>query len=336
MAGFDLYFIYQTGLIENLNTLEEGLAKLNPEAGGYLWLDYYAPSEDNLALLVKPLGIHYLTLEDCLDDYQIPKIDEHETYVHILLNTFLYSNKKVIINEANLILGENFLITVTKAGINNPDFTRKYKALIEKEMRNAKLGSAYAMQIILDYLVDRKFTVIEAVGDDLANLEDTMSENHNAFDHALLQETRHSLMTLRKSLFHEREILVKICRNDIDIIPDKVIIHYNDIYDHLTKFFELTEIYREMVTNLIQTNLAMLNNDIAIAANNTNYSVRRLTLITTIFMPLTLITGIGGMSEWSMMTGPENWKITYPVFLGIMVLIGLVNYFILKWLEQKD
>jgi magnesium transporter len=336
MVGFDTFFINKTGIIDCLNSFEEGLSKLDSNAGGFLWLDYYAPSKDNLALLIEPLGIHYLTLEDCLDDNQIPKIDEYEKYVHILFNTFLYLDKNILINEANLVIGENFLVTVTKAGINNPDFTRGYKTLIEKEIRNAKLGPSYTMHVILDYIVDQKFTAIEAVGDDLANLEDIMTENHNAFDHALLQRMRQSLMTLRKSLFHEREILVKICRNDIDLIPDKVIIQYNDIYDHLTKFFELTEIYREMVTSIIQTNLAMLNNDIAIAANNTNYSVRRLTLITTIFMPLTLIAGIGGMSEWSMMTGPENWKIAYPVFLGIMILIGLVNYFILKRLERKD
>jgi magnesium transporter len=336
MAGFDTYFIYQTGVIDCLGTLEEGLLKLDSEPGGYLWLDYYAPSKDNLALLIEPLGIHYLSLEDCLDENQIPKINEYETYVHILFNTFLYSDKNVLINEANLFIGRNFIITVTSAGINNPDFIRGYKALIEKEMRNAKLGPSYAMHVILDYIVDQKFTAIEAVGDDLANLEDIMTENHNAFDHALLQRIRQSLMALRKSLFHEREILVKICRNDIDIIPDKVIINYNDIYDHITKFFELTEIYREMVTSLIQTNLSMLNNDIAKAANDTNLSVRRLTLITTIFMPLTLIAGIGGMSEWSMMTGPENWRIAYPVFWGIMMLIGLANYFILKWLERKD
>jgi magnesium transporter len=256
--------------------------------------------------------------------------------VHILFNTFLYLDKDVLINEENLFIGKNFIVTVTRAGINNPDFTRGNQALIEKEMRNAKLGPAYAMHVILDYIVDQKFTAIDAVGDDLANLEDIMTENHNAFDHALLQRIRQSLMALRKSLFHEREILVKICRNDIDIIPDKAIIHYNDIYDHITKFFELTEIYREMVTNLIQTNLAMLNNDIAKSANDTNLSVRRLTLITTIFMPLTLIAGVGGMSEWSMITGSGNWRVAYPVFLGIMMLIGAANYFILKWLERKD
>jgi len=82
--------------------------------------------------------------------------------------------------------------------------------------------------------------------------------------------------------------------------------------------------------------LTMINNRMTQVANRTNQIVRRLTLINTIFMPLTLLAGIGGMSEWSMMTGSSNWRIAYPVFLLLMVLIGVINYFVLKWLEAKD
>lgn len=72
------------------------------------------------------------------------------------------------------------------------------------------------------------------------------------------------------------------------------------------------------------------------AANETNATVRRLTIITTIFLPLTLLAGIGGMSEWSMMTGPENWRIAYPAFLAAMVVIGFANHYLLKWLESSS
>ena len=82
--------------------------------------------------------------------------------------------------------------------------------------------------------------------------------------------------------------------------------------------------------------LSMMNNRMALLANRTNRFVRRLTLITTIFMPLTLLAGIGGMSEWSMMTGPANWKISYPLFLLLMAVIGVVNYLLLKRYESKD
>jgi magnesium transporter len=81
--------------------------------------------------------------------------------------------------------------------------------------------------------------------------------------------------------------------------------------------------------------LSMLNNQMTRAANDTNVIVRRLTLITTIFMPLTLLSGIGGMSEWSMMTGPENWRVAYPAFMVGIAVIGLATYFLLVRLEGK-
>ena len=114
---------------------------------------------------------------------------------------------------------------------------------------------------------------------------------------------RRDLLTLRKSLFHEREILVKICRRDSPYVSEKAIYHFRDIYDHLAKYFEMVEIYREMITSLMEMYLSMINNRMAEMANRTNATVRRLTLINTVFMPLTLLAGIGGMSEWSMMTG---------------------------------
>lgn len=81
--------------------------------------------------------------------------------------------------------------------------------------------------------------------------------------------------------------------------------------------------------------LSMLNNDMARAANETNATVRRLTLITTIFMPLTLLAGIGGMSEWTMITGPRNWRVSYPAFLLAMIIIGLASYWFLNRLDRN-
>jgi magnesium transporter len=146
---------------------------------------------------------------------------------------------------------------------------------------------------------------------------------------------RRDLLALRKSLFHEREILVKISRKDCPFISDKAIFHYRDIYDHLAKFFELTETYRDILTSLMELYASMLNNLMAKSANEMNSTVRRLTFITTVFMPLTLLAGIGGMSEWSMMTGPHNWKIAYPAFLLAMGVIGAVNYYLLRRIETQ-
>jgi len=183
--------------------------------------------------------------------------------------------------------------------------------------------------------VDHKFAAIETLQDAIDTAEEEILKDPGAFRPDLLMRLRRELLTLRKSLFHEREILVKVCRRDCPYISEKAIYHFRDIYDHLTRFFETTEIHREMITSLMELNLSMINHQIALVGNRTNRSVRRLTVINTIFMPLTLLAGIGGMSEWSMMTGPQNWKIAYPLFLVILVVVGGINWVLLKWFDER-
>jgi magnesium transporter len=191
------------------------------------------------------------------------------------------------------------------------------------------------LHFILDQIVDRKFTAIEALEDELNKAEEAILADLPKFNPADLLHLRQDLLSVRKCLFHEREILVKICRQDCPFISKKAIFFYRDIYDHLSKFFELTESSRDLVTSLMEMYLSMLNNQMAKVANDTNATVRRLTFITTIFMPLSLLAGIGGMSEWSMMTGPENWKVSYPMFLLAMAVLGIANYILLRWWEKK-
>ena len=200
---------------------------------------------------------------------------------------------------------------------------------------NSNEGPDFLMHKVIDYLVDQKYKAFDDLEDELEVAEDFLIDNVEKFEPRQLIRIRKTLQVLRKSLFYEREILVKISRKDCPFISEKAIVHYRDIYDHLAKFFELTETYREMETSLMELYTSLLNNLMTRSSNETNVSVRRLTLITTVFMPLTLLASIGGMSEWSMITGPENWKISYPVFLLGMGLIALLNFLLLRRLEKK-
>jgi magnesium transporter len=239
------------------------------------------------------------------------------------------------IYEIDIFIGNNYLVTVSQRGSDGMHLLKGIEHNVALDIENARQGPAFLAHIILDLVVDQKFVAIEALEEALNNTEDSILADISLFKPADLLHLRRDLLSLRKSLFHEREILVKICRKDCHFIPEKALLYYRDIYDHLTKFFELTESSRDIVTSLMEIYLSMINNQMAKSANDTNVTVRRLTLITTIFMPLTLLAGIGGMSEWSMMTGPGNWRIAYPVFFLAMAVIGFANYFFLKWLSKK-
>jgi len=334
MSESKFYRIDISGKLVDVPSLKEAFAI--SKTGGFIWLSYCEPTLAELSELEVPLGLHPLSLEDCIDDIQIPKIEDFPGNTYLLFNAFHYSDKILTIEEVNLFIGANFLVTTIRHGLSENKIIENIELIAANNIEKIKLGPAYLMHIILDFIVDKKFETIEVMEDELDNAEDTMLSKPADFNLADLQYLRRDLLALRKSLFHEREIFVKICRKDSPFIPETAIVDYRDIYDHLANFFELTETFREIVTSLMEMHLSLLNNQMAKAANQTNFIVRRLTLITTIFMPLTLLAGIGGMSEWSMMTNPENWKISYPLFVLGMVFIGAANYFFLKRLEEKD
>jgi magnesium transporter len=228
------------------------------------------------------------------------------------------------------------LITVSGRGGCCRRFAGKTEEAIRLDIENVRKGPAFLLHVMLDYIVDNKFAAIESIQEEIDAAEERVLNDPNDFQPEDLLHLRRYLLTLRKSLFHEREIMIKICRRDSPFIPEKSIYHFRDIYDHLAKFFEAIEINREMITNLMEMYLSIINNQMAMAANRTNRTVRLLTLITTVFMPLTLLAGIGGMSEWTMMTGAHNWKISYPLFLLGLAVLGLGNYFLLRWVESRS
>jgi magnesium transporter len=328
------YHITREGERVHLTTTDEALAAT--KKGGFVWLDYTQPTKEELSLLIEPFGLHPLSIEDCFDENQIPKIDDYPRNTFILFNTFSYSQEVLVINEVDMFIGDNFLVTVNINCSENRQLQKSIERNIEQDPQSFRQGPAFLMHIILDQIVDQKFTAIEGLEEELDNAEESILSDLSNFNPATLLHLRRNIFALRKNLFHEREILVKICRKDCPFIPEKALFFYRDIYDHLAIFFELTETSRDVVTSLMEMYLSMLNNQMGHTANQTNMTVRRLTFITTIFMPLTLLAGIGGMSEWSMMTGPENWRISYPLFILAMVIIGIVNYFLFRRLEKKD
>jgi magnesium transporter len=263
-------------------------------------------------------------------------MDDYPGNTFIIFNTFNHSDHTMNIYELDIFIGTQFLVTVRHTHGATP-FLQEVERFFIRNSESMRQGPAFLLHFILDQVVDKKFIAIEAIEDELNEAEDIILEDLESFNPAELLNLRRDLLAIRKSLFHEREILVKICRLDSPFINKKAVFFYRDIYDHLSKFFELTESSRDIVSTLMEIYLSMLNNQMARAANNTNVTVRRLTYITTIFMPLTLLASIGGMSEWSMITGPENWKLSYPFFLLGLVVLGVITWLILnRWEKNRD
>jgi magnesium transporter len=320
--------------LNRLGTLEEALAAMR--GGGYIWIDLFDPTRQDLDAVARPLGIHPLAVEDCLDENQVPKVEDYPGNTFVLFNRYAYANQELTIEEVDFFLGKTFLVSVSGHEGGERGTFERIEEMAGREIGNVEKGPDFLLHVILDYTVDGKVAAIEALEEDIETAEARIVQEAAVFRLQDLVRLRRALLSLRKSLFHEREILVRICRKESPFVTEPAIYHFRDIYDHLAKFFEISEMNRDILTGLMEMYLSLINNRMARVANRTNSTVRRLTLITTIFMPLTLLAGIGGMSEWSMMTGPQNWRIAYPLFLLAMVVIGAVNYWLLKRVERGD
>ncbi len=328
------YHISKANKIIRLNNAKEALLKMND--AGYVWFAYFNPTLEELSELIEPLNLHPLSVEDCIDDKQVPKIDEFDKNTFILFNSYNFLENRLVIDEVNLFLSEKYLITVNRKKLFGQKKVEDIERILASKTEKTTHNPAYLMHIILDFIVDQKFKAFESIEETLENSEENMVNNPSTFNALELQLLRRDIQALKKSIFHEREILNKICRQENRLIPENIKFYYRDIYDHLTKFYELSESFRDIVTSLAEMHLAILNNQMAKSANRTNYTVQRLTFITTIFMPMTLLAGIGGMSEWSMMTGPENWRVSYPLFFLAMVVIGVISFIFLKGVDKRN
>jgi magnesium transporter len=335
MAAGRFFAIAPDKGIEAVADLSE--AVLRRQGTGFIWIDYTDPSAADLSPLVDQLGLHPLAIEDCLDEDQVPKMEDFPGNTFILVNRYRCVGDVVAIEEVNFFLGEKMLVSVHSHARSSDDGLGAHlEATVRRNIDQSRRGPDFLLEVILDDIVDEKFAAIEALQDQLDAAEEEILSGTGAFTPGNLIRLRRDLLQIRKSLVHEREILVKLCRRDSPYVSEKAIYHFRDIYDHLAKFFEVIEICRELVASIMEIHLAMVNNQMAMVGNKTNHVVRRLTLITTVFMPLSLLAGIGGMSEWSMMTGPHNWRLAYPAFLLAMVTIGIGNYFLLKWFDARD
>jgi magnesium transporter len=331
MAQSKLSIVRSTGKLESFDVLPEALAAL--PSGGYLWLDYSDPQEADLHPLIEALKVHPLSIEDCVDNDQIPKLDLLAEYTFVLFNTFHWDQGVIVVDEIDLMIGKNFVVTVHPGELNGL-FDGRLQRLAETD--TVRAGPDMLAHAVLDQVVDGKLLAIEELQDGVELAEERILKDPASFKPEELMVLRRQVLAVRKSLMHERELLSRICRRDSTFVSERAIFSFRDVYDHTSRYLEITEMCREMISSDMEMYLSIINNRMTMTANRTNRVMRRLTFITTIFMPLTLLAGVGGMSEWSMMTGQENWRVSYPLFLLIMVVVGVVNWYVLRWLDRRD
>ena len=279
-----------------------------------------------LEKLGKHFNIHHLILEDILNTDQRPKVELFEDYLYIVLKMISFNEEKneLDIEQISLVVGENFVITFQEREGDIFDPVRE--RLKANKGRIRKSGPDYLAYALLDIVIDHYFLVLEKLGEQLENLDNRVISNP---DQALVQEIQHlkrELIYLRKSVWPLREVINNLMREETDLISEHTLPYLRDLYDHTIQVIDTVETYRDMDSGILDIYLSSLSNKM-------NEVMKVLTIIATIFIPLTFIAGVYGMNFEFM---PElKWRWAYPTILAMMaiVFVGMLFYFKRKkWL----
>jgi len=281
---------------------------------------------DEIEKIGENYNIHPLTLEDIVNTTQRPKIDEYENYLFIVVKMLYYDkDERVISEQVSFVLGQNYVLSFQEAEGDVFDSVRDRIRTKKGRIRN--LGSDYLLYALVDSVVDHYYEIIETMGNKIEELEDHLfSGNPKEEITTQIQSLKREVLKVRRAIFPLREIINRVEKIEHKLIQKKTIHFFRDIYDHIIQVSENIDIYREMIWGLMDMYMTTISNKM-------NEVMKVLTIISTIFIPLTFIAGVYGMNFDNI---PElHYKYSYFILWGIMIVlfIGMLFYFKRKkWL----
>jgi magnesium transporter len=269
--------------------------------------------------LGKCFTIHPLILEDILNTEQRPKMEELETYIYLNLKMLSYieAEKDVKVEHFSMIFGSNFLISFQE---DIGDIFDPVRERIRKDGRIRKFGPDYLAYALIDGIVDNYFIVMEKLEERVEDLEEELVINPTPDSLQKINQLKKDMIFLRKSVWPLREVINNLERSESTLIKESTTIYLRDVYDHTIQVIDTLETFRDMVSGMIDIYLSGLSYKM-------NEIMKVLTLIATIFIPLTFVVGLYGMNFRNM---PEiEWEYGYYSVLVVMVImvLGMLIFF---------
>jgi magnesium transporter len=265
-------------------------------------------------------GLHPLVLEDILNTDQRPKVEIYDDYLFIVVKMLLYDTEHegVRTEQVSFVLGKNFVISFQEW---HGDVFDGVRERLRSGRRIRFLGSDYLAYALVDAIVDSHFSILEKIGDEIEDLEDELLLDPSPESLNQIHRLRREMILLRKSVWPLRELVSELGREETPIISRETAVFLRDVYDHCIQVIDTVETFRDLLGGMLD--LYMSN-----VSNRMNEVMKVLTLIATIFIPLTFIAGVYGMNFEYM---PElAWRWAYPAVWVIMIGLGVGLAFFFK------
>ncbi len=271
-------------------------------------------------------GLHPLVVEDIVNTEQRPKVEDYGEYIYIVLKMLHFdaTGREIITEQASLVLGERYVISFQEREGDVFDPIRE--RITSNKGRIRKMGADYLAYAIIDSIVDNYFVVLEKLGEEVEFLEEELVTNPRPATLQTIHELKREMLFLRKSVWPLREVVGALERGGSRLITESTGVYWRDVYDHTIQVIDAGETLRDMLSGILDIYLSSVS-------NRMNEVMKVLTIIATIFIPLTLIVGIYGMNFRYM---PElEWHWGYFMVWLVMLTVGIsmVVYFRRrKWL----
>ena len=320
----------RTVLFESGKRLEgaplEGIKARLARPDVFFYADLQAPSESELTMLQREFHFHPLAIEDVRTRHQRPKIDIYEDQYFLVfyrVGAEGGANGDWVLQEIDFFIGKNFLVVTHDSPVPLLD------SVYERFCRSGKWDVSSLLYEILDAIVDEYFVFLDDIGERSQTLEEEIFERHEAHHLEALIDLKRDLVRLRQVVAPGRDAVNVLLRRDPPIIEPARIPYYQDVFDHLVRVSDSIDTYRELATGLLDALLSTQNNRLAEQNNRLAEVVKKLTLISVIFLPLNFITGFWGMNfRWTTARG-NDW------FLVALVVMALIPVLMLGYLRRK-
>lgn len=322
-------FNYNEGSVEEGTPKSVADLRAMRQPGKVLWVDLDGlVDRDLVSELGQCFGLHPLTLEDAVNTEQRPKAEEYDFGLFVVARMpHMLPDGGMELEQLSVFLGDGFVLTLQERPGDCLDAVRN--RIRDGRGRIRKLGADYLAYAILDAVVDAYFPLVEHEGERLDALEDHILDDEPTETPRALWSIKRELIHIRRALLPLRDAVSHVIRSESPRLTDDTRLYLRDVVDHGTRLAELVESYRDVASGLVDVHLSL-------SGNKMNEIMKVLTIIATIFIPLSFVAGVYGMNfdgEISRFNMPElRWVYGYPFALGIMGTIGVG---LLGWFRRK-
>ncbi len=314
---------------DNLQSMEKVTPVACHEFIGLPGVKWFDMSGVHQAVTVKAMGelldLHPLVLEDILNTDQRPKVETYDGYLYIVLHMLRFDETKheIYSEQISLILGKDYVFSLQELP---DDVFDGVRARLREARRIRFMQADYLAYAILDSVVDHYFVLLEKLGDEIEALEDQLILEPQPQTLQRIHHFKREMLMLRKAVWPLREVLSQLSRDAHPLISEETRLFMRDVYDHSVHVLDTTDTIRELLVSMLDLYMSSIN-------NRMNEVMKVLTIIATLFMPLTFIAGVYGMNFDYM---PElTWRWAYPAVWVVMIGVsaGLLMLFRRKgWL----